>query len=143
MTVPKNHQYFEVIAADILTRAYEEFPAVIHIDSEADFDELWRKKIMPDHCTSVYSEARGSAFTNTARFLKREGLIHFSDSFPQSVENVTLTSKGFTLLRSSGESIQNGDIQTTFAEYLKMGLKKVGNISLSATISALIKSLLS
>lgn len=141
-TKPLNHACFEAVALDILSRAYESFPAPISIDFEKDCETSKESGKVPSHCKVKYTHYH-SLYGCTFEFLEREGLLHAKEQDHIDANGVTLTSKGFLLLNEPMSLTQRStEHSTTIGEHLKTAGKKTGSLAASETMKFIVKWLL-
>ena len=121
MTTPANIEVFNQVAAKTFVRLYETFPAPTNIDPTlVGVDIILEEKYEPG---TAHHDALIAATEATIQFLIDEDFIRIAQG-PTYLEhrgfqNLVLTSKGFSLLQKTPESIDSTIDRRSYIDRLK------------------------
>ncbi|MGY0505410.1 hypothetical protein [Luteimonas sp. e5] len=143
MATPANIEVFNVVSARVFVELYESFPTPITIDPAlTGLNVLFEQEYGPE--SDEYKHLASSAHS-TIQFLLDEGFIRKSsgpEHFDQrGFQNLVLTSKGFSLLQKTPESVDESQDRRSYFERLRAltgaGVRVIATEAIGPVISSL------
>ena len=121
MSTPANIKVFNQVAAKVLVLLHEAFPTPTNIDPTiVGMDIVWEEKYASDSAEHKHLVTAAEA---TVQFLINENFIRVAAGSQylevRGFQNIVLTSKGFSLLQKTPESIDSTVDRRSYFERFK------------------------
>jgi len=144
MAVSPNIEVFNQVAARTFVRLYEAFPSPIDLDPGLiGMDVVLEEKYAPD---SAHHNSLVGSTSDTIQYLIDESFIRLTggaqDLSFRGFQGAVLTSKGFSLLQLTPESVDTSVDRRSYFERLKTATATGTKVVATEAIGALIARLL-
>ena len=139
-SVPRNIEIFDRVVALTLVKLHESFPSPIDLEARQIGAEAAHDAVDGEEIFTIIARSAEDSIA----FLVREGFIHYDVSykslsgpeFPQA----TLTMKGFSLLGSTPNAVDESVDRRPFIDQLKGAVREGGKASVPEIIKSLLAS---